>query len=188
MGQTQFLQILKGSECFAKQREKARTGSNKTGIWGSDHKYKWFCKVFATSCIEEVFEETKKNTKKSLSSETYVWGNFVSNVNRVLLINELYISFGDCCCSVVVICMSLQSHRLQHARLPCPSLTLEFAQIHVQWVSDAIQPSHPLLLTFPPALNLSQHQDLFRWVGSLYQVAEVLELQLQHWSFYWIAF
>ena len=34
----------------------------------------------------------------------------------------------------------------------------EFAQTHVYWVGDAIQPSHPLLLSFPPALNLSQYQ------------------------------
>ena len=46
----------------------------------------------------------------------------------------------------------------------------EFAQIHVHWVSDAIQPSHPLLPPFPPALNLSQNQGLFQWVSSLYQV------------------
>ena len=38
----------------------------------------------------------------------------------------------------------------------------EFAQTHVHWVSDAIQPSHPLLPLSPMALNLSQHQDLFR--------------------------
>ena len=56
---------------------------------------------------------------------------------------------------------------------------LEFAQTHVHWVSDAIQPSHPLLPPLPPALNLSQHQDLFQWIGSSQQVAKVLELQLQ---------
>ena len=38
---------------------------------------------------------------------------------------------------------------------------LEFAQIHVLWVSDAIQPSHPLLSSSPPARNLSQHQGCF---------------------------
>ena len=43
---------------------------------------------------------------------------------------------------------------------------LEFAQTHVFWVSDAIQPSHPLLPLSPPALDLSQHQGLFQWVGS----------------------
>ena len=38
---------------------------------------------------------------------------------------------------------------------------LEFAQAHVHWVGDAIQPSHPLLSTSPPAFNLSQHQGFF---------------------------
>ena len=37
---------------------------------------------------------------------------------------------------------------------------LEFAQTHVHWVSDAIQPSHPPLLPSPPALNPFQHQGL----------------------------
>ena len=50
----------------------------------------------------------------------------------------------------------------------------EFAQTHVHWVSDAIQPSHHLSLP-SPALNLSQHQDLFQKIGSLHQVAKVLE-------------
>ena len=44
---------------------------------------------------------------------------------------------------------------------------LEFAQIHIHWVSDATQPSHPLLPTPPPALNLSQHQGLSQWVDSV---------------------
>ena len=35
-------------------------------------------------------------------------------------------------------------------------------QIHVHRVGDAIQPSHPLSSTSPPALNLSQHQGLFK--------------------------
>ena len=38
---------------------------------------------------------------------------------------------------------------------------LEFAEIHIHWVSAAIQPSHPLLSPFPPALSLSQNQSLF---------------------------
>ena len=36
----------------------------------------------------------------------------------------------------------------------------ELAQIHVHWVDNTIQPSHPLLSPSPPALNLSQHQGL----------------------------
>ena len=62
----------------------------------------------------------------------------------------------------------------------------EFTQTHVHWISDAIQPSHPLSSPSPPALNLSQHQGLFKWVSSSHQVAKVLEFQLQHQSFQWI--
>ena len=61
----------------------------------------------------------------------------------------------------------------------------EFIQTHVHWVGDAIQPSHPLSSPSPPTLNLSQNQGLFQWVSSSYQVAKVLEFQLQHQSFQW---
>ena len=54
--------------------------------------------------------------------------------------------------------------------LPVPHSLPEFAQVHVHWIGDAIQPSHPLLLS-SPAFNLSQHQGLFQWIGSLHQVA-----------------
>ena len=65
--------------------------------------------------------------------------------------------------------MLLFSHLFSHAKW-CPTrcdpmdysmpgfpvlyYLLEFAQTHVHWVSDAIQPSHPLLPSSPPALNL----------------------------------
>ena len=62
---------------------------------------------------------------------------------------------------------------------------LEFTQTHVHWAGDAIQPSHPLSSTSPPALNLSQHQGLFQWVSSSHQVSKVLEFQLQHQAFQW---
>ena len=62
----------------------------------------------------------------------------------------------------------------------------EIDQIHVHSVGDAIQPPHPLSPPSPPALNLSQHQDLFQWVGSSHQLTKGLELQLQHQSFQWI--
>ena len=66
-----------------------------------------------------------------------------------------------------------------HHQLP------EFTQTHVHWVGDTIQLSHPLLSPSSPALNLSQHQGLFKWVSSSHQVAKVLEFQLQHQSFQW---
>ena len=60
----------------------------------------------------------------------------------------------------------------------------ELAQTHLLWVSDAIQPSCPLLSPSPLAFNLAQHQGLFQWVSSLHKVAKVLELQLQYQSFH----
>ena len=38
----------------------------------------------------------------------------------------------------------------------------EFTQTHVHWISDAIQPSHPLSSPSPPTFNLSQHQGFFQ--------------------------
>ena len=61
-----------------------------------------------------------------------------------------------------------------HHQLP------ESTQTHVHCVGDAIQPSHPLSSPTPAALNLSQHQGLFKWVSSLHQVAKILEFQFQH--------
>ena len=81
---------------------------------------------------------------------------------------------------------SLWPHGLQHARLPL-SFTISLPQLtqtHVHWISDAIQPFHPLLSPSLPAFNLSQHQEmLFQWVSSSHQVAKVLEFQLQQHSF-----
>ena len=64
----------------------------------------------------------------------------------------------------------------------------EFAQTHVHWVSDAIQPSHPLSPPSPLVFNLSQHQAPFQWVDSLHQVAKGLELQLQHLYIYTVLY
>ena len=62
-----------------------------------------------------------------------------------------------------------------HHQLP------EFTQTHVHWVSEAIQPSHPLLSP-SPAFNLCQHQGLFQWVSSSHQVAKVLEFHNRSWN------
>ena len=69
--------------------------------------------------------------------------------------------------SVAQSCLTLcdpMNHRTRglpvHHQLP------ESTQTHVHWVSDAIQPSHPLSSPSPPALNLSQHQGLFKGVSS----------------------
>ena len=84
---------------------------------------------------------------------------------------------------------SLQPHGLQHARLPVHHQLPELAQTHVHQVSDAIQPSHPLLSPSPLALNLSQYQvfSISQFITSNVQrigvsaSASVLTMNIQDW-------
>ena len=88
------------------------------------------------------------------------------------------------CCSVTKSCLILGNPvDCSMPGFPALHYLLEFAQTHVHWVGDATWASHFLLLPSPPALNYSQQQGLFQWVGSLHQVAKVLKLQLQHQPF-----
>ena len=73
---------------------------------------------------------------------------------------------------------SLKPHGPQHASLPVHHHFQEFIQSYVNWFSDDIKTSHPLSSPSSPALSLSQHQGLFKWVSSSHQVAKVLEFQL----------
>ena len=50
------------------------------------------------------------------------------------------------------------------------------APTHIYWVSDAIQPSHPLLSPSPPVLNISQNQGIFQWINSSHRWPK-------YWSF-----
>ena len=70
----------------------------------------------------------------------------------------------------------------------------EFAYTHVHWVSDAIQPSHPLSPPSAPVLNLSQYQGLSQWVHSSHQVvksigtsasASILPMNIQGFPLGW---
>ena len=111
----------------------------------------------------------------------------------------LLLLFG---CSVVS--DSLRPHGLQHSSLPVPHHLLEFAQVRVHCIGDAIQPSHPLTPSSPSALSLSQHQGLFQQVVCSHHAVKpflcqlcvyvvcvvvvgvrtkILEFQLQHQSF-----
>ena len=91
------------------------------------------------------------------------------------------------CCSVTQSCLTLCS--LMDCRMsgfPVLHHLPELAQTHVHWISDVIQPSHPLSSLSPPSFNRAQHQGLFQWVGSSHQVPRLLKFQLQHLSFQWL--
>ena len=83
---------------------------------------------------------------------------------------------GEDCCSGSKLCLTFcDPMDCSMPGFPVLHYLLEFAQIHVHWVNDAIQSSHPLSPT-SPAINLSQHQGLSQWVSSSHQVAQVLAL------------
>ena len=124
----------------------------------------------------EFFKCLKRNSSLRLIIFMNVFVNIWSNLWTIIL------AFG---CSVAKSCLT-----------PCDPMDcskagslvlhylLEFAQIHVHWVSDAVQPSHPLQSPSSFAFNLCQDGGLLQWVCSLHQVGKVLELQPL--SFQWI--
>ena len=107
------------------------------------------------------YVEVSKMQRDSESKYTIIiWERTLNNGSSLLSVQ-----FS---CSVVS--DTLRPHGLQHSGLPVHHQLLEFTQTRVRWVSDAIQPSHPLSSPSPSAFNLSQHQGLFKWVSFLHQV------------------
>ena len=77
---------------------------------------------------------------------------------------------------------SLQPHAHQACLSSLPPRVCSNSCPLSQWSYLTISSS----ATTSSALNISQHQGLFQWVGSLHQVTKILELQLQHQPFQWI--
>ena len=81
---------------------------------------------------------------------------------------------------------SLQPHRLQHARLLCPSPTPRACSNSCPsswWCHPTISSS---VVPFSSCLQTCPASGSFPMSSSLYQVAKILEFQLQHQSFQWI--
>ena len=82
------------------------------------------------------------------------------SLNRILLC--LLLASGCCCYhSFAKLCPTLcDPMDCSTPGFPVLYYLPEFAQTHVLWVSNAVQPSHPLSPASPPAFNLFQHQSL----------------------------
>ena len=118
-----------------------------------------------------------------LTEDTFQMENGPSHFLGVLEANNnLTGSFLICCYCSVSMLYSTLCHPMNCSTLGFPVLHYlpESAQTHVHWICDAIQPSHALLPSSPPALNFCQHQSLFQWASSSHQVTKVSELQFQH--------
>ena len=115
-------------------------------------------------------------------------GKIVNNLLKCLILSLFQTCESESMCSVqfssVTVMSDCNPMNQSTPGLPVHHQLPESPQIHVHWVSDVIQPFHPLSCPSPPALNLSQHQGLFQWVSSLHKVAKVLEFQFQHQSFH----
>ena len=88
----------------------------------------------------------------------------------------LGLSFSCHCCLVTKLCLTLcDPMACSMPGFPVLHYLPEFAQTHVHWVGDAIQPSYPLSPPSPPALNLSQHQvflsfSMIQWMLALWSL------------------
>ena len=121
-----------------------------------------FCKALATLSFSTVFREQtyrQQGQEKVDELREKHWNIYISSVAQ----------------SCPTLCNPMNRST---PGLPVHHQLLEFTQTHVHRVSDAIQPAHPLSSPSPPAPNPSQHQSLFQWVNSSYEVAKVLEFQL----------
>ena len=129
---------------------------------------------------------SKGNSGFSLASEATIlnitsvscWCYFIEMGISLPSLHSIGLPFSSVQFSRSVVSDSLQPHGRSTPGLPVHHQLLESTQTHVHRVSDAIQPSHPLLSPSPPTPNPSQHQSLFQWVNSSHEVAKGLEFQL----------
>ena len=98
--------------------------------------------------------------------ELLLWGHWLDIASCCLGYKKYWqLKIVLCCCSVNLSCPTL-CDPTDWSTLGFPVLhhLPELAQTRVYWVSDAIQPSHPMRSPSSPAFNFSQHQGFFQWV------------------------
>ena len=142
-------------------------GSQQTGKFWKRWEYQTTCSASWEICVQV------KKQQLELDMEQQTGSKLERNTSRLYIVTLLQFS------SVAQSCPTLcDPMNCSTPGLPVHHQLLEFTQTHVYQVSDAIQPSHSLSSSSPPAPNPSQHQSLFQWVSSSHEVAKVLEFQL----------
>ena len=111
-----------------------------------------------------------KQVQLSLCSHWHVPLDMCFNLNISFITDESdrqECGLGSfCCCSVAQSCVTLCNPMdCSTSGLPVPHYLPEFAQVHIHWIPDAIQPYHLLMPSSPSALKLSQYQGFFQWVN-----------------------
>ena len=117
-----------------------------------------------------------------LLSETEELGRVILMISGIavpLSINCISHVRLSLCCSVALSCPTLCGPMdCSTPGFPVFHCLPQFAQTHVHWVDDAVQPSHPPSPSSPP----SQPQGLFQWVSSLHQVLFLFTPVLQMYT------
>ena len=150
------------------------------------------------SLLNYVQRGTENNFRNTISTDQILINVivlFCEDKNSVMkYCHLLYIIFYNCCSIIYLLLFSCSfvsdfswPHGLQHARLPCPSLSPGAC-------SNSCPLScwcHPTILCCPLLLlpSISQHQSLNQWVSSSQQVpkywasalASVLSMNIQDW-------
>ena len=129
-------------------------------------------------------EEPGKLQSMELERVRHSWASKHIDSHKVslFLYYEIVCKFSSVAQSCLTLCNPI---KYSTPGLPVHHQVPESTQIYVHWIGDAFQTFHPLSSPSPPALNLSQHQSLFKLISSLHQVAKMSEFQLQHQSFQW---
>ena len=128
----------------------------------SNHLQKRNCYVTVPSSDNSTWSKPDLRSLLSISFSTVSFSRAQPGL-QFSSVAQLCTTLGDpmnCSTPGLPVHHQLPVHHPVHHQLP------EFTQTHVHRVSDATQSSHPLSSPSPPALNLSQHQGLFKWVSS----------------------
>ena len=111
----------------------------------------------------EKAEEPEIKEPTSVGSSKKQENSRKTSISALLITPKPLTMFSSVAQSYLTLCSLMDCRtpgRPVHHQLP------KFTQTHVHWVSDAIQPSHPLSPPSPLTFYLSQHQGLFQWAKS----------------------
>ena len=115
--------------------------------------------VESLACMFFPHQSGKGKTSENQNCGDKTWSQLIElNGTELSGLNNIFSHFWRLCCSVTKSCLTLcdpMDYRTPGS--PVFHYLPEFAQTHAHWISDEIQPSHPLSPSSPPTLNLPQH-------------------------------
>ena len=146
---------FRGMEC--KSRKSRNTWSNKqTWPWSIEWSRAKANRVLPRELTGHSKHPLSTTQEKTLHMDITIWSITI----RLIIFfaakegEALSVQFSSVTQSCLTLCNPM-NHSMTD--LPVHHQLPEFTQTHVHWVSDAIQPSHPLSSPSPPAPKASQH-------------------------------